>query len=159
MLLYFFYNTNLNEVPITISLTTLQWTVKLWKRTLKQIFPEIPNSYIHESVSNLYIPPISPPNLLQQNRWTDGDNIKIAHRYMNMEIGNEAVQFHFWEYINRILFVMRTFGASSWIWHECHSPHTNRPFCLDCYKQCMMRQGHCCLLIICHAWGQKLAVF
>ncbi len=39
----------------------------------------VPNSYIHVSVSDWYIPTIGPPLLLQQNRWTEKS----------------------WEYINR----------------------------------------------------------
>ncbi len=48
----------------------------------KQIFPEmkllpglVPNSYIHESVSDLYILKIFLPILLQQNKWTYCGNI------------------------------------------------------------------------------------
>jgi hypothetical protein len=43
----------------------------------KQIFPEkllhgfSPNFYIHMSVSDLYIPTIALPILLQENMWTD----------------------------------------------------------------------------------------
>jgi hypothetical protein len=40
-----------------------------------------PNSYSQVTVSNLYVPTIGPPILL---------------RYMNVGIGNETTQFHFW---------------------------------------------------------------
>ncbi len=47
----------------------------------------VPNQ-IHVSVSDLYIPTIGPPILLQQNRQTDRGNIEIAHRFMNIGTGN-----------------------------------------------------------------------
>jgi hypothetical protein len=53
--------------------TTLQ---RDYTENSKQIFPEMklrglsPNSYIHVSVSDLYIPRIDLPILLQENRWT-----------------------------------------------------------------------------------------
>jgi hypothetical protein len=51
-----------------------------------------PNSYIHESVSNLLIYFwIGLPFWLQQIRQTDPGNILIAHRYMNVEIGRQDI--------------------------------------------------------------------
>jgi hypothetical protein len=34
-----------------------------------------PTSYIHVSVSDLYIPPIGLPTVMQENRWTNRKNI------------------------------------------------------------------------------------
>jgi hypothetical protein len=56
-------------------------------------FPEmklrgiIPNSYVHVSVSELFIPRMGLSIWLQQNRQTDPGNICFGN--------NEAAQFHF----------------------------------------------------------------
>ncbi len=53
------------------------------------VFPEmklcdlIPKSYSHVTVSDLCIPRIGGPILLQENRQTDPGNLKIVHRYIN----------------------------------------------------------------------------
>jgi len=39
------------------------------------------------SVSDLYIPTIGLPILLQENMWTDPGHIEIAHRHMNVKLG------------------------------------------------------------------------
>ncbi len=65
-----------------------------------------PSSYIHIPMNDLYIPTIGKPILLQENRWADHGNIKIAYRDMNVDIRTEAVQFLSWEYINSNFFAV-----------------------------------------------------
>ncbi len=57
----------------------------------------VPNSYIHVSMRDLYIPRIGLPIWLQQNSQTDPGNINIAHRYMDVEIGRQYIILLFWK--------------------------------------------------------------
>jgi hypothetical protein len=70
------------------------------------VFPEmkltglVPNFHTHVSVSNLHIPTSGPPILLQQKKADQSwEYTLIAHRYMNVGTGNEAAQFHLYQYL------------------------------------------------------------
>jgi hypothetical protein len=70
-----------------------------------------PNFRIHVSVSDLYIPRIGLPILQQPNRQTDPENTEMAHRYMKVGTGNEAVPFQFREYRNRFFRAVYAFNT------------------------------------------------
>ncbi len=57
----------------------------------------VPNSYIHVSVSDLYITRIGMPVWLQKNRQTNPGNIQNVHRYMNVEIGRQNIIILVWK--------------------------------------------------------------
>jgi hypothetical protein len=66
---------------------------------MKPIFPEkelgglSPNFHIHVSVSDLYFPTIRLPILLQENMWTDPENIYV-NRSQTHECGKLGLRPH-----------------------------------------------------------------
>ncbi len=89
----FFASTSIPSCPSTTGKLTLSLRdrsldtvpkIQLMYSQKKELRSLSSNSYIHVSVSILYIPRIGPHIWLQQNRQTDPGNIQISHRYMSV---------------------------------------------------------------------------
>jgi hypothetical protein len=89
--------------------------ILVWFHTL-----QCPYSYIHVSMSDLYIPRIGPHIWLQQNT-VDRPILEIYFSHIHMSVGirinsvlgkNKAAQFYFREYIN---------GNQTFIWDSRRS--------------------------------------
>jgi hypothetical protein len=97
-----------------------------WTENLKQIFPEmklrslVTKICIPVYVSDLYIATIGLQMQYRKNRQTDRGNIYIAHRYINVEIGNKTTQCHFWEYFFRIFGTVQPPCTQLAIYLPCH---------------------------------------
>jgi hypothetical protein len=90
-------STSIHTVPKIRFMYSQKWNCAASFPIPQALIRLFPNSYIHVSVCDLFIPRINLPFWLQQNRQTNPGNIQIAHRYINVESGrnNEAGQFHF----------------------------------------------------------------